>query len=156
MSEQLHPASEQILQRLRRERINSLYHFTCVENLPCIRQAGALCSKDKLEKLGLWPCPDPGGNETSHNLDKHHDNWDKLALNFTAHTPMAYWKKQAKHLCFFSISTKAAALDRVLFTDTNATSTIEPHKRLPGLDGLNLVNFSAIRATPAPGDRTGW
>jgi hypothetical protein len=106
--------------------------------------------------LGLWPCADAGGNQQSHDLDKLHDNWDKLALNFTPHTPMAYWKKQEKHLCFFGIDVHAAALYGVLFTNTNATSTTRQHKRLEGMRGLDLVNFNAIRAIPRPGDTEGW
>jgi hypothetical protein len=145
-----------ILDRLRRERIAALYHFTSVENLSSIRDVQRLCSKEELCTLGKWPCADPGGNQASHNLDQQNDNWDKLSLTYTPRTPMAYRKKPLKHLCFCVIDVGAAALPNVVFTDTNATSTIFPHKRETGINGLNLVDFGAVRARPRPWDKEGW
>src|SRR5439155_23114198 len=95
-----HADAAQILQKLRQERIGALFHFTSVENLPCIARLGALCSKATLQQRGMWPCADPGGNELSHSLDARNDNWDKLSVYWTPNTPMAYRKKRAKHLCF--------------------------------------------------------
>jgi len=145
-----------ILERLKQERIAALYHFTSVENLPSIRDTDRLCSKEVLCTLGQWPCADPGGNQQSHNLDQQNDNWDKLSLTFTPRTPMAYRKKPLKHLCFCVIDVGAAALPNVVFTDTNATSTIFPHKRDTGINGLNLVDFGAVRAIPRGWDKDGW
>lgn len=136
------------------EGITGLYHFTSVENLPGIRDAGALCSKQTLERMGFWPPPVSGGNATSHELDRYNDNWDKVALSFTPYTPMAYHRKRQVHLCFFVLDPGVAALPGVWFTDTNATAS--DHRRAQGLDGLLLVNFDAIRATPRPWDRDGW
>jgi len=117
-----HGEADRILNRLQRENIRCLYHFTSIENLPCIRQTNALCSKETLEAEGLWPCPEPGGNELSHRLDQTNQNWDKVSLNFTPWTPMAYLKKQASHLCFFVVEVAVAGFEGVIFTDTNATS----------------------------------
>jgi hypothetical protein len=136
------------------EKIQALYHFTSVENLPSIRRMGALCSKQVLEDANLWPVSECGGNELSHNLDRWNDNWDKVALNFTPHTPMLYHKKQQCHLCFFVIKVDVATFAGVVFTDTNATSSNQ--RRGEGPEGLDLVNFDAVRSLPRPWDRDGW
>ena len=52
------------------------------------------------------------------------------------------------------IDPQVATWKNVVFTDTNATRN--GHKRGRGLEGLNLVNFPAIRAFPRPGDEKGW
>jgi hypothetical protein len=155
MSHRLHPDARRIAQRLSRERITALYHFTSIENLDLIRQMGGLCSKQVLEDAGQWPPPEPGGNELSHNLDRYNNNWDKVSLNFTPHTPMAYRKKPGSHLCFFIVNTDVACRSGVVFTDSNAASTGN-QQRDEGLSGLNLVNFGAIRSRPQPWDRDGW
>src|SRR5581483_1067730 len=149
-----HREAVQILQRLRQERIAALFHFTSVENLRVIRDMNGLCSKQVLEDAGRWPPPEPGGNVLSHNLDRYNENWDKISLNFTTHTPMAYRKKPTSHLCFFVIDVSVAGRQGVIFTDTNAASTGQ--QRGEGLAGLNLVNFNAVRAAPRPWDRDGW
>jgi hypothetical protein len=101
MSRSLHPDAQAILTRLQQEKIAALYHFTNVENLPSICQMGALHSKQILEEQGLLSTLATGGNPLSHSLDRRQSNWDKVSLNFTPHTPMAYNKKRGQHLCFF-------------------------------------------------------
>jgi hypothetical protein len=108
MAPSSHRDAGSILARLQQERISTLYHFTSVENLPYIRQMQALCSKETLGHAGLWPAPAPGGNLKSHNLDRQRGNWDKVCLNFTPYTPMAYYKKREHHLCFLSIQIQVA------------------------------------------------
>lgn len=150
----LHRDAARILERLSREQVTALYHFTSIENLPVIRQMNALCSKETLESAGLWPPPEPGGNDLSQRLDRMNGNWNRLSLNLTPHTPMAYRKKPGSHLCFFALKIDIAALAEVVFTNTNATAGSQ--LRTEGLAGLNLVNFPAIRSFPRPGDREGW
>lgn len=150
-----HPHADRILERISRERIRALFHFTSIENLALIKSMNALCSKHVLQNAGRWPPPEPGGNDLSHNLDRFNNNWDKLSLNFTPHTPMAYHKKQASHLCYFALDVSVAARAGVVFTDTNAANT-GSQRRGDGLTGLNLVNFDAVRSHPRPWDRDGW
>lgn len=149
-----HPQAEQILRRLQQEKIAVLYHFTSIENLPCIRDMQALCSKQLLEDEGRWPCAAPGGDDLSHSLDSYHGNWEMVSCNFTPRTPMAYHKKQQHHLCFFVIQIDIAAFNGVFFTDANATAN--GHERAEGLAGIELVNFAAIRSSPRPWDKEGW
>lgn len=155
MSAPQHPEADQILQKLSREGIEALYHFTSVENLGSIRDMKALCSKQTLQGAGLWPSPEPGGNELSHSLDRYNNNWDKLSLNLTPYTPMAYRKKRSSHLCFFVLKADVACLEGVVFTDTNAAST-GGQRREQGLAGLQLVDFEAVRSSPRPWDKDGW
>lgn len=154
MSPPLHPDAQAILSRLQREKIPAFYHFTSVRNLPDISRAQALCSKETLQAMGMWPPPVPGGNELSHRLDRRNRNWDKVGLNLTPFTPMAYRKKREQHLCFFVIRPEVAAWSGVVFTDTNAASSGQ--RREEGLAGLDIIDFQAIRSDPRPGDRDGW
>lgn len=155
MSRALAPQASGIQSRLRREGVEYLYHWTNLENLPSIQQVGALCSKQTLEDLGLWPPPRPGGEGISTSQDRRHGNWEKVEFNFTPYTPMAHKRKErGDHLCFFITRVEVASWQDVEFTDTNAASN--DHRRAPGLPGLDLVNFSAIRSDPRLGDHRGW
>jgi hypothetical protein len=152
---ELHREAAQIYRRLKEEQISSLFHFSSVENLQSICRSTGLHSKASLEAEGQWPCPIPGGNALSHSLDRQNRNWDKISLNFTPYTPMAYWKKREQHLCFFLVSTKVAGWQGVVFTDSNAAGTGD-QRRGEGIEGLENVNFDAIRSAPRPWDRPGW
>jgi ssDNA thymidine ADP-ribosyltransferase DarT-like protein len=154
MTPALSQDSGKISQKLVSEGIKHLYHWTCIENIPSISQAQSLCSKDILEKRGLFPPPKAGGNNLSHGLDKYHNNWDKVCLNFSPYTPMVYHRKRSDHLCFVFIKPEVATWDGVVFTNTNATSN--GHQRAAGVGGLSLINFNAVKMVPRPGDREGW
>lgn len=155
MSPSLSPQASDIQEKLRREGIRHLFHWTSLENLPFIAQAQALCSKQTLEGMDLWPCPSPGGRGPSHNLDRHHGNRGSIGLNFTPYTPMVYHRKRdGKPLCFFIIKAEVATWRNVMFTDENAASNA--HTQATGLEGLDLVKFDAIRCDPRPSDRIGW
>ena len=140
--------AQEIISFLQRERIDFLYHFTCIENLPGISRHGALCSKAILESCGEWPVSNPGGNSWSHDQDRRNDNWDKIALSFIPQTQMFYNRKSEKHFCFFVISLEVAGWTDVLFTDTNSASV--NHNRATGLEGLNLIDFEMVRAPYLP------
>lgn len=116
---------------------------------------GAILSKQALEQNARWPPPAPGGNSLSHSLDRYNDNWNMISLTFVTHTPMAYRKKPAAHLCFMAVDVSVAARPGVVFTDSNAAGT-GGQQRGTGLAGLALVDFAAFRADPRPWDRPGW
>jgi len=149
-----HPQAEQILRRLRQEQIAALYHFTSIENLPCIRDMQALCSKQLLQDRGQWPPLVPGGDTLSHNLDRYHDNWGMVSCSFTPRTPMAYRRKPKSHLCFFVVQIDVAAFRGVVFTDMNGTAN--DHRRAEGMAGIDLVHFDMINSFPHPWDKEGW
>ncbi len=146
MPHSLDPNAPAILARLRQERISALYHFTNVENLPSICQLEALYSKQILAQQELLSTLVTGGNPLSHDLDHYHGNWDKVSLSLTPHTPMAYNRKRAQHLCFFLIKPEVGTWLDVVFTDSNAARN--DHKRGLGLIGLNNIQFNIIRAIP--------
>ncbi len=155
MPRSLHPDAKAILARLKQEGITALYHFSSVENLPGICHMGALCSKQMLEEVGRWPCPVPGGEGPSHRLDRSNGNWDKVPLNLTPHTPMAYRRKGKIHFCFFIIRPEVATWSEVVFTDSNAAGTTN-QLRGHGVVGLNNIKFDAMRSDPRPWDDEGW
>jgi len=105
--------AQQILQILKSHNIQSLWHFTDIRNLPLIKKLNGLRSKEFLEKRGYLTRVYCGGNELSHNLDRELGNWDKVSLNFTPHTPMAYHIKKEKHLVFIEIDISVATFERV-------------------------------------------
>jgi hypothetical protein len=144
-----HPQAGEILARLKKEGIYKLYHFTSVENLPGISRFQGLCSKQFLDSKNAWPVPQPGGNQLSHDLDRSKGNWDLVSLTYTPHTPMAYRKKSASHLCFLEISRDVALREGVVFTDSNAAGN-SAQKRGEGTAGLDLVNFSMVKSSPLP------
>lgn len=153
MAVPLHPDGLQLVQRLHTAGINDLYHFTCIDNLPSIRDAAGLCSKGELERRGVWPCPEPGGNALSHGLDHRFGNWDMVPFNMTPNTPMLYRKKRERHLCFVVVDATIASRAGVLLTDTNAAKA--GHTRADGLQGLALLDLDVLRPrspkwVPAP------
>ncbi len=141
---------EKILEILKKNEIESLWHFTEIENLPYIRKLDGLRSKEYLEENGYWASIRPGGDHVSHDLDRRLGNWDKISLNFKPYTPMAYRKKKVKHLIFIEINPEIAAYEGVYFTDCNATRVRDSQIREEGLTGLGQVNFGMINCLPEP------
>jgi len=148
--------AKDIVARLKAEGINYLYHFTSILNLPGILERNALLSKEVQESCGVWPCPDPGGNDISHGLDKSLGNWNGIALNLTPQTQMGYHKKREKHICFFLISTEVSGWKDIIFTDTNSARTREPPcEKGMGIEGLELINFDMVKI-PFKSDDLFW
>lgn len=140
------------MEKLAKEKINSLWHFTDIRNLPLIRDLGGLRSKQYLADRGCFNKVYPGGNSTSHALDKRIGNWDKISLNFVPHTPMAYKKKPSLHLVFIEINPLIAAVEGVYFTDCNATRLRNGQNREIGSSGLDSVRFDIIHGPVRPWD----
>lgn len=145
--------AQQILQILKNHNIQSLWHFTDIRNLPLIKKFNGLRSKEFLENRGYLTKVYCGGNELSHNLDRELGNWDKISLNFTPYTPMAYHIKKEKHLVFIEIDISVATFEGVFFTDCNATRLRNGQKREKGVKGLRNVRFEHIQSKPKPYDQ---
>ena len=152
--ESLHPDASEIAERLKKEGISALYHFTSVENLSLIRKMGGLCSKNILEDSDLLEEVRLGGNDLSRQLDRERGNWNMVSLNYTPYTPMVYHKKPEEHLCFLEVDPRVALRAGVAFTDRNATAN--GCVRLEGVAGLQNVNFDAVRMNPEPWNEEGW
>lgn len=145
------PECELILEHIYQNKIQALFHFTSVQNLPEIAWAQGLLSKQELQRREKWPCPDPGGNKLSHDLDRDRDNWSKVSLSYTPYTPMAYRRKPEKHLCYLVLKPEVLCFDGVLFTNMNATAN--GHIRAEGLAGLQQVYFDEVTCPPRGWDR---
>lgn len=143
----------EILKFLEKNKIHSLWHFTDIRNLPLIYELQGIRSKKYLEENGYLDRVYCGGNELSHNLDKSLGNWDKISLNFTPHTPMAYRKKREAHLVFLEIDIEVATFEDAIFTDCNATRIRNCQLREKGFEGLKNVKFDIINGLPNPGDQ---
>lgn len=152
-----HPDTEKMQAIFRKYNIQTLYHFTDINNLPIIAKCNGLWSKEKLERYGFLDSVVTGGNELSLSLDRELGNWDKVHLYFCPNTPMAYTKQQEAHLCYLVIKPDVAFQQGVFFTNTNATRKRNGHKRGQGLEGLKLVDFETIKSTfktgPKPWDQ---
>jgi hypothetical protein len=133
---------------LRKNQINSLWHFTDIRNLPLIYELQGLRSKQYItdnEKTLADAGKEvyPGGDDLSHELDRKNGNWDKISLSFIPNTPMFYNKKVQSHFVLIEIDLNI--LDaQTTFTDTNATNS--EHSRDIGVNGLDLIDFNAIQA----------
>lgn len=153
-----HSDADKMQAMFRKYNIQTLYHFTDINNLPIIAKCNGLWSKERLEKQGLLTNIATGGNELSLSLDREFENWDKVHLYFCPNTPMAYNKQMESHLCYLVIKSDVAFQKGVFFTNTNATRKRNGHRRGQGLEGLNLVDFDTIKSTlksgPKPWDQT--
>lgn len=144
--------SAKILKIFEQNNISSLWHFTDIRNLPLIKALNGLRSKEFLENNGYLRNVICGGDKLSHQLDRDLGNWDKISLNFTPHTPMAYHIKKEKHLIFIEIDSVVATFNDVYFTDCNATRLRNGQKRERGIKGLHNIKFEYIRSNPKPYD----
>lgn len=144
---------DQILHHLKSNNIQSLWHFTNIFNLSNIVAYGGLRSKEFLEDNSFLDRIICGGNPLSLDLDKRFGNWDKISLNFTPYTPMAYHKKKEAHLVFIELDIEVATFEGVYFTDCNATRKRNGQIREKGLKGLKNVKFDLINSKPKPWDQ---
>ncbi|MEM3509660.1 MAG: DarT ssDNA thymidine ADP-ribosyltransferase family protein [Nitrososphaerota archaeon] len=142
--------SKQILQILKDNGIESLWHFTRIENLRLIKECNGLLSKKRLNERDLLEKVYFNGDSLSHYLDKREGNWNMVSLSFTPYNPMSYYKKKEHHLVFIEIDPKVATFDGVYFTDCNATCSGQ--KREMGIRGLNNVRFFYVKCKPRPYD----
>ncbi len=143
-------STREILEVLEQNNIQSLWHFTDIRNLRFIKKFDGLRSKEFLERKDYLRLVVRGGNETSSDLDKKNENWNKISLYCTPYTPFAYIRKKELHLVWIEIDPIVATFEEVYFTDRNATSS--EHKRDKGIKGLKLVNFEIINRLPNPLD----
>src|SRR6185295_9115930 len=128
---------------LRGHRIGCLYHFTDIDNLPLILDAGGIRSKEWLERKGWLDRVKTGGSQLSKSLDVAHDNWDKVSLSWCLKHTMAWWKEAEQHLCYLIVNLGVALQDGIVFTDRNATDNNE--QRGMSLEGLQLVDYAAVQ-----------
>ncbi|RFP59717.1 MAG: DUF4433 domain-containing protein [Limnothrix sp. CACIAM 69d] len=136
-------SNQKILSLIRKNRINHLYHFTDIYNLPTIVKYGLL-PKSILEERGFLDKVVTGGNPRSKELDVRYDNWNKISFSLCPKLPMAYYREMEMHIFYIKAKIELCTVDEVVFVDRNATANDQ--KRGFGLMGLELLDFEAIRS----------
>lgn len=135
--------------RLRQGGLKYLFHWTHFDNLPGIASQGAVLSKAELQRRGLWPCARPGGNELSHELDQRFGTWEFVSTAPATRTPMLSRRvNDGWPVCLLALDLQIADRPGVEFTDRNAASA--RCRRAPAPEGLDLLDFDALRRPPEP------
>lgn len=139
----------QTLQLLRKEDINTLYHFTDGANLDSITAHGGLFSWYQCRRRGIV-IPRPGGNSRSRYLDKKWNNTDYVRLCWTRKHPMllAACRKPnpriiTPHIIEFDLG--VLSIPGTLYCDTNAASGRKPYDFLIAYD-IPRLRRPAIQA----------
>ncbi len=122
---------------LNENNINTLYHFTDMENLQSIKRSGALyswhyCLTNNIE------IPVPGGGELSRQLDRRKGLQNYVRVSFTRSHPMMYVPPTRANNCvILEIDPEVIFWHKTKYADKNATrndvnigSTIEDFKRI--------------------------
>jgi len=139
---------------LRKNGVQSLYHFTHIFNVPLIAEHGLL-SKKLLRQRDLWGKIIPGGNEVSQKEDARRGNDDYVSLAYTPYFPMAFWRKREHHICFFEIDVDVVDKNTAFFTQGNATSREHYRDRNPSAV-LDPSDLRFILAGPPDRDSPAW
>lgn len=99
--------------------VRHLYHFTDEANIPQIKAQGGLLSLRRLIAAGIVP-PRPGGNQWSHDADRHKGVDQFVHLAFVQDHPMK-WIAEHKDgrigpVRVLSIHTSVLSLPGVMYT----------------------------------------
>ncbi|MGK0291481.1 MAG: hypothetical protein ACI86H_002949, partial [bacterium] len=114
---------EEILQSLRSEGFNQLYHFTDSRNIPMIKARGGLYSWKACEELKI-NIPNPGGGSLSRDLDRRYGLENYVRFSFHKHNPMLYIACRDGRINkeeWLDIDLEVAAFRETQYSDMNAT-----------------------------------
>ena len=104
--------------------IESLFHFTDIENIESIKKHGLL-PLSVLSENGIIP-PKPGGNDLSHELDRNNGLDKYVHLAFREFHPMEYKARQEERIGetrFLKISSEVINFGGALVTASVANKT---------------------------------
>ena len=148
--------ADKILQILKEQGIEYLYHFTDVANLQSIKKQKGLFSREYCRTHNII-IPKPGGGDLSADLDNRYNLQDYVRLCFIKDHPMA-WDLQ-KHrivlnrklqrferynLVWLKIKIDVALAKETLFSDMNATKT--GHHHGGSFADFQMIDFEAVKA----------
>ena len=124
--------------------IQYFYHFTDIRNIPLIRETGGLLSTRLLrerKKDVIF-----GGNDFSLTEDKKKGLDRYVRLSFCSDHPMAWhlFKRTGSKVVLLRIDTRICD-NKTLFSNINAIDARAVVRS--GLEGLNLINFDAVKKT---------
>lgn len=130
-----------IIDVLRRNGQEYLYHFTHKENLKQIIELGGLYSWVKLDEMKK-PCQHPGSTSLSRSLDVKYGVADYVHLSFCFEHPMSF--RNDNDIVILLIHPIVCLQPDTLFSNMNATDS--EHLLGPNLEDLNRVNFFAVNS----------
>lgn len=136
---------DEVVEYLREQGINKLYHFTDRENVESIIRTGGLYSWDYLERSDL-KIPRPGGSEFSRSRDLRDGLQDYVRLSFVRNNPMMYAAKADGRIfdaVILEVDLDVVRFPDVMFSDRNATA-----KNCvvgAGVEMLKNIRFALIR-----------
>jgi len=116
---------EEILQTLKQQGFNQLYHFTDSTNIPMIKAHGGLYSWKACEELKI-AIPNPGGDSLSRGLDRRYGLEDYVRFSFHRHNPMLYIARDDGRINkeeWLDVDLEVAAFRETQYSDMNATKT---------------------------------
>ena len=132
------------------DRIASLFHFTDRQNLPLIRDIGALCPLAELQDRGI-AVPAPGSNQLSRDLDAHGGLDQYVHLCFRPNHPMVFSAQEEGRLLdclFLQVNPEILAWPDVRFAPDIANKTGVSHYSID--EAVNLIDFEVLYT------RTDW
>jgi hypothetical protein len=137
-----HPDADLLRARIDQEQVLAIYNLTWIDNLPSIFRLGGLQSKDFLVKNGVRNIKTSGSLQ-SLLTDQAAGNWDKVRLTWCWPHPMFFGMENKHLLCLIEIDPEVALLETAIFTDSNSHDYV--HARKAGFEGLQRVDFNAVR-----------
>ena len=136
--------SKKILQILKEQGIEYLYHFTDASNLESIKAQKGLYSREYCEKNNIV-ISRPGGDGLSIMLDARYNLRDYVRLSFNKTNPMINRLRRNKsyNLVWLKIKLDVALAKETLFSDMNATKL--GHHLGGRFEDFQKVDFEAVK-----------
>ncbi|SMF95087.1 protein of unknown function [Methylomagnum ishizawai] len=129
---------------LEKYKIDGVWHFTDRSNLELIKQQQGLLSLGELERRGV-DIPAPGGNDWSHNADKHKGMHKYVHLAFVDNHPMLYTAKQdgrIKNPIWLKIDSSILLENGILFCSAVSNKAGVPILNL--VQALTEIDFEVL------------
>lgn len=129
---------------IKKHRIEAIWHFTDRANLDSIKEYGGLLSLRQLEERDI-AVPKPGGNEWSHDADRHKGLDVYVHLAFTPSHPMLFHARKEGRIVdpiWLKVDPSVLTGPKVRFS-----SDVSNKKGVPILDheeALKKLDFEAL------------
>lgn len=142
--QQYKPDFQDIFDELKRQQVNTLYHFTDKDNLRSIFENGGLLSNRDIVSKGIKP--HYSTSEESRMMDKRANLDDYVRVSFVRENPMMFLSKQAGRVnqpVIIQVDPHIMLRPEVYFSDRNALD----HQAIIGQSAqyLKNINFDLLR-----------
>ena len=148
--------AEKILQILKEQGIEYLYHFTDASNLQSIKEQKGLFSREYCRTHNII-IPKAGGGDLSSSLDNRYSLQDYVRLSFSKDHPMAWGLQKHRiglnrklqrferyNLVWLKIKIDVALAKETLFSNMNATAN--DHHHGGSFADFQMIDFEAVKA----------